>query len=347
MNTHPLDGSRPASRTTLPLGSRSTGVQGVTETAAPPTGPPVTSVGEIAGLRPRRRARDGGEVPGGDVDLIDALDEQARHTVAGWLADTPSPAGRRTRLRVLAAFLRWLHDLRPAVELLAVTEEHLDSYRDAAASGALTVGVRSPGKPLGSSTVAKRRATLSSFYTYARLRGTLGHDPGAAPIEAARARRPLSREERRMLRQGVARLAADGRLATAAAVALLEGTGAPMGTLAGLTARALRTVAEVDGTEHSVITFRNHGGDIVAVPVPRPARRLLDVLRLSRPAGELLITKDDGQPADREWIGAALVDAALAGGISRERAGQLHPHLLCAATISELLDGWCFPTSPR
>ncbi|GGO72310.1 hypothetical protein [Nonomuraea cavernae] len=350
MNTHPLDGSGPQARTTLPLSSPSAGVRGVTETAAPPIGPPVTSVGEIAGLRPRRRSRDGGEVPGDDVDLVDALDAQARSTVAGWLADTPSLTGRRTRLRVLAAFLRWLHALRPPVELLAVTEEHLDSYRDAAAAGTLTVGVRTPGKPLGGSTVARRRATLASFHTYARLRGAPAHGPAgepAEPAEATRARRPLSREERRLLRQGVARLAADGRLATAAAVALLEGTGAPMGTLAGLTARGLRTVAEVDGTEHSVITFRNHGGDIVAVPVPRPARLLLDVLRRGRPAGELLITREDGQPADPAWIGAALIDAALAGGIPGERARRLHPHLLCAATIGELLDGWCFPASPR
>ncbi|MEU8246707.1 hypothetical protein [Nonomuraea sp. NPDC048916] len=354
MNTHPLDGSRPASATVLALDSASAGRgrgPAEPETAASQAGPPVTSVGQLAGLRPRRRARDGGEAPGADVDLVDALDAPVWRTVADWLADAPSPAGRRTRLRVLAAFLRWLHSLRPAVELLAVTEDHLDSYRDAAASGTLAVGVRTPGKPLGNSTVAKRSATLWSFYTYARLRGAPRPGPaaGAEPAESRRAgvNRPLTREERRLLREGVAQLAGDGRLTAAAAVALLEGTGAPMGTLAGLTTRGFRTVAEADGTEHSVITYRNHGGDIVAVPVPWPARRLLEVLRRSRPAGELLITKDDGQPADPEWIGAALTDAALAGGIPRERAELLHPHMLCATTIGELLTGWCFPEPSR
>lgn len=37
----------------------------------PPPRPLVDSVGDIAGLRPRRHAHDGGEVPSADVDLID------------------------------------------------------------------------------------------------------------------------------------------------------------------------------------------------------------------------------------------------------------------------------------
>ncbi|WP_031172718.1 hypothetical protein [Streptosporangium roseum] len=42
----------------------------------------VATVGDIAGLRPRRRKGDGGEVPGADVDDVDALGEPAWSTVA-------------------------------------------------------------------------------------------------------------------------------------------------------------------------------------------------------------------------------------------------------------------------
>ncbi|MET9343236.1 hypothetical protein [Nonomuraea sp. NPDC003804] len=74
---------------------------------APPA-PLVAGVGDIAGLRPRRARRDGGEVPGADVDLVDALDRLTWNVVAAWLADCPLASTRRTRLQVLTAFLRWL-----------------------------------------------------------------------------------------------------------------------------------------------------------------------------------------------------------------------------------------------
>ncbi|MFB4271438.1 hypothetical protein [Nonomuraea sp. GTA35] len=75
----------------------------------PPPAPLVDSVGDIAGLRPRRRARDGGELPGAEVDLIDALprtddgpipgQRAGWPTVAAWLrgcvrAGAPRPAAR-------------------------------------------------------------------------------------------------------------------------------------------------------------------------------------------------------------------------------------------------------------
>ncbi|WP_155127188.1 hypothetical protein [[Actinomadura] parvosata] len=42
------------------------------EPPLPPPAPLVDSVGDIAGLRPRRRRRDGGEVPGADATLLRA-----------------------------------------------------------------------------------------------------------------------------------------------------------------------------------------------------------------------------------------------------------------------------------
>ncbi|MFB4271619.1 hypothetical protein [Nonomuraea sp. GTA35] len=69
------------------------------QTGEPPLPPPrplVDSVGDIAGLRPRRRARDGGEVPGADVYLIDALPRAD---------DEPMP-GQRASWPTVAAWLR-------------------------------------------------------------------------------------------------------------------------------------------------------------------------------------------------------------------------------------------------
>ncbi|WP_461146141.1 hypothetical protein, partial [Salinifilum aidingensis] len=81
-------------------------------------------------------------------------------------------------------------------------------------------------------TVARKRKTLSSFYAFAWRFGAVRHNhPQEA--RAAADMRALTREERRLLRRGVARLAADGRPAEAAAVALLDGTGGSASALSG------------------------------------------------------------------------------------------------------------------
>ncbi|TDC04231.1 hypothetical protein E1267_23445 [Nonomuraea longispora] len=285
------------------------------------------SVGQIAGLRPRRGPQDAGEVPGADVDLLDSLDPLTWRTVAAWLRERPSAATRQVRLRVLAAFLRWLREAEPSVELLAVTGAHLDTYCDAARAGALTIGVRVPGKPLASATVNRRRGVLSSFYAFAWRSGSVRHDRVAAPGTGV-----LTREDRRLLRQGVARLAAGGRHAEAAAVALLDATGAAADALAELTFQDLHPVA---GDDLAIVTVHDSRGDIVAFPVPPPARPLLEALSSDRGPGEPLLRRDDGRPVDVEWLRDALAEAALAGGIPRQRAKLLHPYMLRAITAAD------------
>ncbi|TMS00540.1 tyrosine-type recombinase/integrase [Nonomuraea basaltis] len=288
----------------------------------------MTSVGGLAGLRPRRRPRDGGEVPGADVDLIDALDPLTWRTVIAWLRDRPSTATRQAGLQVLTSFLRWLRGVEP----LAVTGAHLDAYCDAARTGTLA------RKPLANTTVARKRAVLLSFYAFAWRHGVVRHNPTSSPPAAkARDARSLPREERRLIRQGIARLAAEGRTAEAAAVALLEATGASVDALAGLTSQDIHTVAGRDGGQPAVITVHHGRHDIAAFPIPPLARPPLRILCASRPAGEPLLRRPDGRPVDLEWLRAALTDAALAGGIPEQRARQLHPHLLRATTVTELL----------
>ncbi|WP_090770686.1 hypothetical protein [Nonomuraea maritima] len=304
----------------------------MTEPSPQPSAQPRTSapasVGEIEGLRPRRRPGDGGDVSAADVDLIDGLAPAAAKAVRAWLLERSSAAARQTRLQVLAAFLRWLRASESSLDPLAATGAHLDAYCDAALTGTLTVGVRRPGRPLSDTTVNRRRAVLSSFYAHAWRTGAVSH-----AVHAGSAGGPLTREERRLLRRGVARLAADGRTPEAVAVALLEATGASVTALAELTARDLRGYA---GGGPAVVTVRDGNGHPVAFPVPAPVRPLLRELSDTRMPGEPLI--GPGRPADARWLAAALVAAAVAGGVPRPRAEVLHPGVLRATTVTELLE---------
>ncbi|MFC7723188.1 tyrosine-type recombinase/integrase [Nonomuraea recticatena] len=316
--------------------------------AAPPPAPLVASVGDIAGLRPRRARRDGGEVPGADVDLVDALDRRTWSVVAAWLADSPLASTRQTRLQVLAAFLRWLQSLTPEVPLLAVTEDHLIAYRDAAGNGLLTVGVRIPGKPLAARTIAKLRNNLSSFYTYARRRKVIDANP-ATDVRAPRVSSEGSTEAlipaaHQQVREGIAKLAGQGHLAEAAVIALLDDIGARAGAVSRLTVGDIRTVTATDGSRHTVVRFINKGGKTVELPIASElGRTLMQRLGAGRAATELLFTRDDGGPIDRWWISAALTAAAIAGGMPAQEAAALHPHMLRATTITELLDAGARP----
>ncbi|WP_248966358.1 tyrosine-type recombinase/integrase [Sphaerisporangium perillae] len=307
-------------------------------TPAPPA-PRVFSVGDIAGLRPRRRRGDGGEVPGPDVDLVDSLDRDTFGVVAAWLRDKPSAATRQTRLQVLAAFLRWLDTLE--LPLLQVTEDELLAYRDAAATGTLTVGVRTPGKPLGPATVAKQRNILSSFYDYARRRKVLTHNPALDVRPPAVSRdgttEALTVAEQYQVRAGIITLA-DERPVAAAAVALLAGIGTRIGALPALTVGDIRTAREADGSRHTTVAFRNKGGKTERLPVPSLAAELLQALRAHRPAIALLFAREDGRPVDRWWVSTAITQAAIAGGIPKERARALHPHMLRATVLTQLLE---------
>ncbi|MGV9308976.1 MULTISPECIES: hypothetical protein [unclassified Nonomuraea] len=285
--------------------------------------PMVRGVGQIPGLRPRRRPGDGGTVSGADIEVVDTLDELSRQTVTAWLQSTPSPAARQTRLRVVAAFLRWLRATEPGLGLLSVTGAEVDRYCAAARAGGL-----STPKPLSGTTVARKRAVLTSLYTFAWRSGALRASRHATqtPAEGGDSGAPgvLTRDERRLLRRGIARLAADGRSAEAAAVGLLEATGACGDVLADVAPQDFRLVADGDG-EHLVIVIHTSRDDIVAYPVPSAVRSLVRALCHDRAATEPILRRDDGKPVDQEWVAAALTQAALAGGIPEHRAVGLDP----------------------
>ncbi|MBN6056875.1 hypothetical protein JYK22_33415, partial [Nonomuraea sp. RK-328] len=290
----------------------------------------VASVGQIGGLRPRRHPGDGGDVDGADVDLVDGLGLISRRTAAAWLHDSSSHGARRFRLRTLASFLRWLRSSHPGLALLDATGVHVRQYCDAALAGRLP---QRPGKPLAGATVSRRHAVLTSLYHFAWEAGSIraGHDDDTrpAPASAASGTATPTRDERRALRLGVAKLAAEGHTAEAAAVALLDATGAPAEAVAGVTRQDLRVVADGHGGEHVVIVVRV-GHDDAAFVLPPSACRLLRALCEGRAATERIFGRDGG-PAGAGWFRAALTRAALAGGIPEHRAAQVIPRILRAA----------------
>ncbi|MEV4357433.1 hypothetical protein [Nonomuraea sp. NPDC049625] len=289
----------------------------------PPRAEAVPGVGQIAGLRPRA-----------DVELLDALDCHTRRTVAAWLLDRPSTATRQACLQTLAGFLRWLQAVEPGLGLLAATGDHLDAYCEQARIGALTVGVRNPGRALSGATVARKHRALSSFYWFAWSIGAIRQgDGGSMPADELRSP-TITREERRLLRHGASRLAADGRVAEAVAVALIEATGASVTTLASLTSEDLHAVGHGSDCPLVLVTMRDDRGDVVTFPVPTWVHPWLRALSSTRAAGDLLIKQGDGQPVSVDWLTAALQDAGSAGGILVSRAKLLHPRKLRAATAA-------------
>ncbi|MFF4624695.1 tyrosine-type recombinase/integrase [Nonomuraea jabiensis] len=310
------------------------------EQAAPPPRALVRSVGEIAGLSPRRRRGDRGEVAGHDVDRIDALDPAAWHAAATWLQSLKTAETRRTYLAALSGFLAWMNTLdahrRPA-GLLAVTEDHLQAYKDDALNGRLRHGVREPGAPLAANTVAKRITTLRSFFTYAHRRRVADHNPAmyVEPPPTPRKGRtfPLSKVEAGQVREGLRALART-RPDAAAAVAMLAGLGTRSGSLLALTVGDIRTLVGFDGLRHLTVSFRNKGGTEELLPLPKLATDLLTPLLTGRAATELLFSKPDGRPIDRWWAAGALREAAQLGGVPAERAARLYPHMLRSTYIT-------------
>ncbi|WP_431929970.1 hypothetical protein [Nonomuraea jabiensis] len=263
---------------------------------------------------------DGGQVLGREI----VLDRQTGRAVEAWLGAEPATSTRRRRS--LASFVRWLHEAHPRVDLLAVTGTHLDQYCTAALAGHLP-GLLTPGKPLATATVTRRRRALESFFAFAWQQGVLPSQRASTVPAQGRARalyRPsLTRGERRRLHEGAAKLAEKGLLAEAVAVVLLDATGASAAALAEVTTRDLCTSAPGQSLPTDVV-IRDSRGDLVAFPIPDRALPWLRILRGSRADGDALIKGADGRPVTRDWIRLAVTSAAVGGGIPERRAERLY-----------------------
>ncbi|MEO3784128.1 tyrosine-type recombinase/integrase [Actinocorallia sp. B10E7] len=300
--------------------------------------PMAASVGDIAGLSPKRKRGDGGEVPGADVDLVDALPRDlVWPTVAAWLTTGKSVATRRARLADLAAFLRWLDAHAPGLALLAVTEDTVTGYRESIAAGTARAGVKIPGKPLAAASVARRLSSLASFYAYAVRRAGLTRNPADAALverpEVSGAGKTPARtrtEAQNLLAAAESRSFAEQHPMDAAAVALLLMCALRVGELASLTAGQVRIDAG-----HTVLVFTRKGGKTDRVPVPPDALALLRPLLDGRPKDALVFAHEDGRPWNRWRFTTALRRTAHAAGIDPAR---LTPHTARTTAATELLD---------
>ncbi|MEV3986704.1 tyrosine-type recombinase/integrase [Nonomuraea sp. NPDC049758] len=312
------------------------------EPPLPPPSPLVASVGDIAGLRPRRRPRDGGEVPGADVDLIDALprdDDPATHqragwpTVAAWLRAGKTAATRRDRLAVVAKFVRWWALTAPGAGLWQVTEDVVVAYLDQLGTGSgAAAGLNRGGKALAPATLAWHLSNLKSLYGYAARRQVIGHSP-AQWVEAPEVGKvgttpALDLTEGTALLRGAQAIAAE-HPADAAAVALLTITGMRAGELESLTVGRVERSAG-----HWVIRFRLKGGAVIVVPLPEVAMALLRPLTAGRKPNDLLLQRADGRSFDRWRQQTALRRAARAAGLD---VAKLTPHMLRATAATLLL----------
>ncbi|MFC4536922.1 tyrosine-type recombinase/integrase [Sphaerisporangium dianthi] len=295
--------------------------------------PMVASVGDIAGLSPRRARGDGGEVPGADVDAIDALPAAVWSTVAAWLRAGKAVTTRQARLADTAALVRWLDAEAPGVGVLEVTEDHLTHYRDTIATGTARAGLSRPGTALAPSTIARRLSNASSLYAYAVRRRVLAANPADVvdrPEVSAIGTTPARTvTEQTALVDGAEAIAA-AHPVDAAAVALLAVCAVRVGELVALTVGSVTADAG-----HTVILFRRKGGKTDRLPVPPRVRVLLEPLLHGRGPGEPLFTRDDGRPFDRWRMTTALRRAATAAGVDHHR---LTPHTARATAATALLD---------
>lgn len=265
------------------------------------------------------------------------LDPIARSAVVHWLSSASKQDLHRSRRFALASFTQWLDATYPGVGLLAATGAHLEEYCEAARVGRLSTG----SGPRTAATVTRIRAVLLSFYRFAWRQGMVNQAPqedaqasGEGDLRIA----PLTRVERRHLRDGAAKLAAAGQLQEAFTVAFLEATGVEPTAMIEVTVDDL-FVARPGQSRPTRITIRDPRGDLVAHPVPSEVQPWLWALSRSRASGDVLIGGDDGSPVSLRWIRCALIAAALEGGIQERRANQLNLNMLRTAEHQLLRHG--------
>ncbi|MEU6718266.1 tyrosine-type recombinase/integrase [Nonomuraea sp. NPDC046802] len=307
----------------------------------PPPRPLVDSVGDIAGLRARRRARDGGEVPGADVDLIDALPRDddpvagqraSWPTVAAWLRAGKSAATRRARLADLARFVRWWAATAPGAGLWQVTEDVLVAYADELGTGTgQAARLSRGGRALADASVKRHISTLKSLYGYATRRHVIGHNPAqkveTPEVGKAGTTPALALDEAATLLRGAQQIAA--RYPTdAAAVMLLATLGLRAAELESLTVGRIERSAG-----HWVIRFRLKGGKQAIVPLAAETMALLQPLMAGRVASDLLLLRTNGRSFNRWRQQTALRRAARAAHLD---LAKLTPHML-RATAATLL----------
>ncbi|HVU73083.1 MAG TPA: tyrosine-type recombinase/integrase [Mycobacteriales bacterium] len=250
-------------------------------------------------------------VPPSDVDRL----------VAAWLLAYSNARTREAYAADLAQFRRWLGDVAPDAELIAVRRPHLDTWaRSLETSG------------LAPSSVGRKLAAVSSFFTYCVSVEVLTANPATyvrRPKVSTEGKTPgLSREEAARLLA----LAADAPPMDDLLVALLFVNGLRVSEACGLDVESITSESG-----HCVAWVKGKGGSEHRVPLPpRVCSALARVLdgRDDR-TGPLLVWSRTGARLDRHQAARRVKALARKAGID---GVSVSPHVGRTTAITAALD---------
>jgi site-specific recombinase XerD/transposase len=247
--------------------------------------------------------------------LLSSSDRHIKQVLYAWLVNCKSATTRQSYLRSLTAFLSWLKSTTIESNLFNLTQHDLAAYRD----------------DLVRIQATHRLAAIRSFYQFSLRHGLTPSNPAAGlaipPTPSKTKSPPLSPTERRQIQSGCARLASRWPR-HASAIALLNDNDLTISTLASLDTNQILDIATPDGPLRAVIVIPHSDEPDKVIPLAPPARAVLQHLLTIRTPTDPLIRQNDGSPITREWIQAALIDMARAGGLPRARIRQLRPSML-------------------
>ncbi|MEU7749366.1 transposase [Nonomuraea sp. NPDC049158] len=303
-------------RNSPPNSRNGQGEAGITEIIEAHGGP-FYSFGAIPGLQPTRDSAS--DTLTETVHHVNALlsssDRRIKQALHAWLLTYKSATTRQNYLRGLAAFLSWLHDTTIGSDLFGLTAHDLAAYRDH------LVHIRA----------THRLAVIRSFYQFSLRHSLVPFNPAAGlavPPALPKAKSPpLSPAERQQIQSGCARLASRWPR-HAAAIALLNDNDLTITLLAGLDTSQVLDVATPDGDLRAVIVIPHSDEHDEVIPISASTRAVLQCLLATRRPTDPLIRQSDGGLITYEWIKAALIDMARAGGLPRDRVKQLRPSML-------------------
>jgi site-specific recombinase XerD len=253
------------------------------------------------------------------LTVHDGTDPTTRRLITGWLLEYPSPETRRAYGRDLAQLQTFVD--QHGGTLTAVTR---------AIGAAWAETMRRDGK--AESTIGRRLASASSFYTYCVQDGALEANPLA----------DLRRPKRHHDEDGAAWLTTDQARAFIQAGANHSPRAHALAALMLTTAARVSEVTAADVTDlghtggHRVLTVTRKGGKRQHLPIVPWVGTVLDGWIDGRTEGPLFTAARSSRRLDQP--GAWRLVRLLARRAALPHADQLHPHSLRHSAITGALE---------
>ncbi len=246
-----------------------------------------------------------------DVDLPDPIAIRDAGYVVFWANSLRSANTRAAYLKDLAQFRAYL--TAGGADLLAVVRAHIDTYVQ--------------GLDLAPSTVKRKIASLSSFYTYLVREGVIENSPVANVVRPKVDKPQELGVEAAQVGELLKLAKTEGPRAYALAV-LLATTGMRISEALNADVEDLSVVR---GRRVLFITRKGGKGQRIALA---PATvQALDLYLAGRTTGPIFVTRQ-GNHYDRHNAGRLLNGLAQRAGIE----GGFHPHTIRHTVVTELLE---------